>query len=781
MNRRNVTAGVVLGLIGFAVNQLGLELFFNVTILLGPCFAVFALVRYGAAAGIIAGVIAASGTLLAFNHPWAIITLGGEAIFLACLFGRRSRNVILLDALYWATAGSVLVWLCYWKGLGAPPRSVLLVDLKQSLNGVLDSLLAAIAFLAMRIWQCDPEELPSLRQLVFVCLMSLALFPSSIFLAAELHEEMEKGDTALSERADYLADVTRKAIPPTLPATEQGGDPVADIDDILATIAGKEAAGITILDASGRVVASTRTDMKRMERFDRPAGVRERDFPNGVYHWIPAWKPGKGPMERWRRSFFVKEAPLGPGTPWTVVVEEPFAPVLSSLTDEAISDFLIITSLTAAALLLSHLLSSKLVEGLRRLQSVSRTIPQHFLSELLTQEWPKSKIREMNGLICNFKQMTYALYVYYAELKSINETLEQRVEERTAELARSEERYRLMADNASDLVFRYRLFPDHTYLYMSPSSKRLLGYAPEAFYADAELPFKLVHPDDRGVLEQARSGKDLPPGYQLRWTHRDGRTVWLDTRITVVSPPDGSYVEIVGISRDVTELKLHETLAAELEAEKIRVGIMEEEKRHLREKEMLVKDLHDGIGGIVTNIAMLGQYGLMRDEVNQCHETFARIVELASAGVTEIRSFMNSLESGESAWSDLLAEVKGYAERMFEPYNISLAVSARIAEGLPPIGLVRYANIVRICRETITNIIKHAGASAVTLTFSVTTERFELSIADNGVGYFPDTIKRRGLANMFSRAREVGADLTLGSSSDGSSVSIVLPLAGGDS
>jgi signal transduction histidine kinase len=203
---------------------------------------------------------------------------------------------------------------------------------------------------------------------------------------------------------------------------------------------------------------------------------------------------------------------------------------------------------------------------------------------------------------------------------------------------------------------------------------------------------------------------------------------------------------------------------------------MEEEKRHLREKEMLVKDLHDGIGGIVTNIAMLGQYGLMQGEVSQCHETVARMVELASAGVTEIRSFMNSLESGESAWSDLLAEVKGYAERMFEPYHISLAVSSRIADGLPPIGLFRYANIVRICREAITNIIKHAGADSVTLFFSVTAERFELSIVDDGVGYFPDTIKRRGLANMFSRARAVGAELTLRSSSDGSTVSLDMAL-----
>ena len=213
-----------------------------------------------------------------------------------------------------------------------------------------------------------------------------------------------------------------------------------------------------------------------------------------------------------------------------------------------------------------------------------------------------------------------------------------------------------------------------------------------------------------------------------------------------------------------------------MEEEKIRVRSIEKEKRHLRETEMLVKDLHDGIGGIVTNIAMLSQVALLENVDGQCQKTLDRIVGLASEGVAEIRSFMNSIESGESAWSDLLAEIKGHTERMLEPHSICLEASANIVEMISPIGLFRYVNIVRICREITTNIVKHSGARSVRLFFLATSEQLELSMADDGIGCNPDRVMKRGLASMHTRAREIGAFLSVASSAGGTTVNLVMPL-----
>jgi PAS domain-containing protein len=55
------------------------------------------------------------------------------------------------------------------------------------------------------------------------------------------------------------------------------------------------------------------------------------------------------------------------------------------------------------------------------------------------------------------------------------------------ELRRSEERFRLLAENAQDLIYRYRLKPTLGFEYVSPSATAISGYTPEEHYADPEL------------------------------------------------------------------------------------------------------------------------------------------------------------------------------------------------------------------------------------------------------------------------------------------------------
>src|ERR671910_3125203 len=121
------------------------------------------------------------------------------------------------------------------------------------------------------------------------------------------------------------------------------------------------------------------------------------------------------------------------------------------------------------------------------------------------------------------------------------------------ELRRSEERFRLLAENAQDLIYRYHLKPTPGFEYVSPSATAIIGYTPEEHYADPELHFKIVHPDDRHLIDEAfRSPESLNT---IRWLGKDGGVIWIEQRTKAIYDGAGELVAIEGIARDITERK----------------------------------------------------------------------------------------------------------------------------------------------------------------------------------------------------------------------------------
>jgi PAS domain S-box-containing protein len=131
-------------------------------------------------------------------------------------------------------------------------------------------------------------------------------------------------------------------------------------------------------------------------------------------------------------------------------------------------------------------------------------------------------------------------------------------ERRQAEekLKESEERFRLLAENAKDIIYRYSFKPTPGFEYVSPSATPITGYTPEEHYADPELGLKLVYPDDRHVLEAfLRSPESADRFLTLRWICKDGRIIWTEQQITPFYDDQGELVAIDGIGRDITERK----------------------------------------------------------------------------------------------------------------------------------------------------------------------------------------------------------------------------------
>jgi PAS domain S-box-containing protein/putative nucleotidyltransferase with HDIG domain len=134
--------------------------------------------------------------------------------------------------------------------------------------------------------------------------------------------------------------------------------------------------------------------------------------------------------------------------------------------------------------------------------------------------------------------------------------VERLVEQRTAELRASEERFRRLAENAQDIIYRYELMPKRGFTYVSPAAAAVTGYTPEEHYADPDLGLKLVHPDDRPLLERYFRNKGaFGRPVVLRWVRRDGTVIWTEQRNVPIYDGAGTLVAIDGIARDITERK----------------------------------------------------------------------------------------------------------------------------------------------------------------------------------------------------------------------------------
>ncbi|MEB3290048.1 MAG: EAL domain-containing protein, partial [Leptolyngbya sp.] len=166
-----------------------------------------------------------------------------------------------------------------------------------------------------------------------------------------------------------------------------------------------------------------------------------------------------------------------------------------------------------------------------------------------------------------------ALQAAQRTIQEMNQTLERQVQARTAELAAanrvlsqeiterqriekdlrdSEMRYRLVADNISDLVGVHDL--QGRFLYASPSCLGLLGYAADQLLGQSVYDW--VHPDDRERVRlqiQALRPPQTMAQIVYRALRSSGEDLWLETLAKPILNEWGRVVQVQMISRDVTE------------------------------------------------------------------------------------------------------------------------------------------------------------------------------------------------------------------------------------
>lgn len=190
-------------------------------------------------------------------------------------------------------------------------------------------------------------------------------------------------------------------------------------------------------------------------------------------------------------------------------------------------------------------------------------------------------------------------------------------------------------------------------------------------------------------------------------------------------------------------------------------------ERLSEEKSSMINELHDGLGGIMTNISMLaGVAG--REGESRRSQALSTIQTLARTGIGEIRAFMRSLSVREPDRHSVAVEFRHYGASVLSPHGMRFELHAHIGDAVPPPDSHLHLNLNHIYRETLTNVVKHVGATEVAAALIVHDDGVVFEVRDDGNSQVRDPgapadgtgSVGHGSSSMQTRAQSVGGRLS---------------------
>jgi signal transduction histidine kinase len=214
---------------------------------------------------------------------------------------------------------------------------------------------------------------------------------------------------------------------------------------------------------------------------------------------------------------------------------------------------------------------------------------------------------------------------------------------------------------------------------------------------------------------------------------------------------------------------------AELQRNVSRIG----ELATLRERERIALAIHDGLGHEMTSLAMQIEAARCLLETTAPAEPFLSRAHATSLQVlAAVRRSVHDNSSDPLERDPLDSAIRRVCDRFALASGIDLSLDAN---QLPPLSPPTTTHIVNIVREALTNVGRHAGASAISVRATVNDGELTVIVEDNGRGFAPALNESgHGLHGMRSRAEAIDASIEIRSvPGAGCSVRIVVPLEAG--
>jgi signal transduction histidine kinase len=358
----------------------------------------------------------------------------------------------------------------------------------------------------------------------------------------------------------------------------------------------------------------------------------------------------------------------------------------------------------------------------------------------------------------------------------ILETLEQRVADRTRELAALYE-VTAVSSEALDLQTMLERSLERVLKAMRSSTAtiHLLDERGETLSLAAYRTFAPAGPDEIDFSMPAPHVKewlivrgeplvipDIASGSQTSWATGVSRAC---TYAGAPMRAGGQRLGMLGVVRDadqqfsVEEVALLASIADQIAiaVENARLHLHAEQMAIVEERARLARELHDSVTQCLSSVTLLAQAASDFTEAGEWGRVkhyLERIRDAGGQALKEMRLLLYELQPPSTEQEDLVEMLTRRLEAVEERAGVNVRLLTEDWLRLPaPTEEALY----RITQEALNNALKHSGASMVTIVLRGNPDGADLEVNDNGIGFDPESVKRKGgLALGMQQRAETG-------------------------
>lgn len=206
----------------------------------------------------------------------------------------------------------------------------------------------------------------------------------------------------------------------------------------------------------------------------------------------------------------------------------------------------------------------------------------------------------------------------------------------------------------------------------------------------------------------------------------------------------------------------------ELSENYVRMAALQREHAAAQERQLIMRDLHDGLGSQLFTSLLRVERGDLQS---------AQVADALRGCIADMRLALDTLTPNNHDFRATLGDFLFRWQSQLAAAGIRPAWTIDVPDAALQLSPHAALQVLRIAQEALTNVLKHAHASRVEVRLRQAGEQLGLEVRDDGAGFESSRGPAgRGLGNMRTRARQLGGQLEVHTSLNGTCIALQLPV-----